>query len=210
MLPEEALDVMTAWYDKHYTNPYPSFKDFEELASAGRVSIKQVKQWFVNVRRRTYNQFRKRRTNKNSRYSRDNSNQEEILKSLPLSRDDSGISNSKEIIDENNVNESVSPYTVYNQTKGTPNYSNISNNLNDSANNSQYYNQSFESPRLQYSNYNYNYTSTPAIQRYNTSPQHIYLNYEIDSGYNNYEYQQQPVNMDLNDYNSYNQFSNNA
>ena len=50
---------MTKWYEKHYTHPYPILKECEELAKKGKISVKQVKQWFVNVRRRTHNQFRK-------------------------------------------------------------------------------------------------------------------------------------------------------
>ena len=52
---------MTRWYEQHYTNPYPMLKECEELAELGKVTVSQVKQWFVNVRRRTHNQYRKRR-----------------------------------------------------------------------------------------------------------------------------------------------------
>jgi hypothetical protein len=61
LLPQNAINIMTAWYDKHYANPYPTYREFEQLAIAGSITINQVKQWFVNVRRRTHNQFRKKR-----------------------------------------------------------------------------------------------------------------------------------------------------
>ncbi len=55
ILPETAIEVMTDWYDKHYSNPYPSYREFEILAKQGQITITQVKQWFVNVRRRYRN-----------------------------------------------------------------------------------------------------------------------------------------------------------
>ena len=60
-LPQKSIDIMTNWYDKHYTNPYPTFRDCEIMAGAGNITVNQVKQWFVNIRRRTGNQFRRKR-----------------------------------------------------------------------------------------------------------------------------------------------------
>ena len=203
MLPQEAIDLMTEWYDQHYTNPYPSFKDCEDLASAGKVSINQVKQWFVNVRRRTQNKYRKRRTNTTNKKIRTDDSNQEVLKSLSsVSSDDSGISNSKEIIDQSILNKSTSPYTVSNQKcYAMPNYSNHNyNNQNYTPNNSQFYNQSYDSPKLQYSNYNY--TSTPVVNSYNTNQQQMYANYENERNYN--YYYQQPTNIIANTTSSYN------
>jgi hypothetical protein len=59
LLPQSAIDLMTEWYDKNYSYPYPTYRDCEHLANAGQITINQVKQWFVNVRRRTQNQFRR-------------------------------------------------------------------------------------------------------------------------------------------------------
>ena len=59
LLPQRAIDLMTEWYDKNYSYPYPTYRDCEHLANAGQITINQVKQWFVNVRRRTQNQFRR-------------------------------------------------------------------------------------------------------------------------------------------------------
>ena len=61
LLPQRAIDIMTEWYDKHYEHPYPSYREFELLAERGLITVNQVKQWFVNVRRRTQNAFRKKR-----------------------------------------------------------------------------------------------------------------------------------------------------
>lgn len=61
LLPQRAIDIMTEWYDKHYEHPYPTYREFELLAERGLITVNQVKQWFVNVRRRTQNAFRKKR-----------------------------------------------------------------------------------------------------------------------------------------------------
>lgn len=79
-LPQIAIDIMTIWYDKHYVDPYPSFRDCEIMANNGGISVNQVKQWFVNIRRRTQNQFRrsnvrskqKRREEENIDYEEEN------------------------------------------------------------------------------------------------------------------------------------------
>ena len=55
---------MTQWYDKNYNSPYPSFRECEQMANDGGISINQVKQWFVNVRRRTQNKNRITRDNR--------------------------------------------------------------------------------------------------------------------------------------------------
>jgi len=62
LLPSKAIDIMTQWYDKNYNSPYPSFRECEQMAIDGCISINQVKQWFVNVRRRTQNKNRITRT----------------------------------------------------------------------------------------------------------------------------------------------------
>ena len=52
---------MTKWYDQNYASPYPTYRDIEHMANTGCISIAQVKQWFVNVRRRTQNKYRNTR-----------------------------------------------------------------------------------------------------------------------------------------------------
>ncbi len=59
ILPTRAVEIMTEWYDRNYTNPYPSYREFELMASQGGITTNQVKQWFVNTRRRTKNEFRR-------------------------------------------------------------------------------------------------------------------------------------------------------
>lgn len=67
LLPKQAIEIMTEWYDRNYHNPYPTYRDCEILAQRGSITINQVKQWFVNVRRRTQNEFRKTRDSKCSK-----------------------------------------------------------------------------------------------------------------------------------------------
>jgi len=67
ILPSKAVEIMTEWYDRHYTNPYPSYRDVEIMASHGEITTVQVKQWFVNTRRRTKNQFRRQNSTYNSK-----------------------------------------------------------------------------------------------------------------------------------------------
>jgi hypothetical protein len=83
---------MTKWYDEHYTNPYPTYRDCEMLAEAGMVSINQVKQWFVNIRRRTQNEFRRKRTARTGKLRNENES------SSKSSSDDSGILNEINIL----------------------------------------------------------------------------------------------------------------
>jgi len=61
ILPSQAIDVMNSWYEKHYSNPYPTYREFEMLANMAGITVNQVKQWLVNVRRRTKNEFRRTR-----------------------------------------------------------------------------------------------------------------------------------------------------
>lgn len=65
LLPQTAIELMTKWYEANYTNPYPTYTDSEEMATNGNISLSQVKQWFVNTRRRTQNQYRKKRSSYN-------------------------------------------------------------------------------------------------------------------------------------------------
>ena len=85
---------MTKWYEKHYSNPYPDFKKCEELAAKGKVNVNQVKQWFVNVRRRTHNQFRRRRATvqKNNQEKYDEKNENIYGNSSETRTSDSGSS----------------------------------------------------------------------------------------------------------------------
>jgi hypothetical protein len=95
LLPQYAIDIMTKWYEDHYTNPYPTYRECEILAEAGMVSINQVKQWFVNVRRRSQNEFRRKRAAKTSR-----STKRDCDSSSKSSSDDSSILNEINILSE--------------------------------------------------------------------------------------------------------------
>ena len=52
---------MHEWYMGHYASPYPTPREFELMAAQGNINVNQVKQWFVNIRRRTKNEFRRKR-----------------------------------------------------------------------------------------------------------------------------------------------------
>lgn len=62
---------MTQWYHLHYAYPYPNNHETERLAELGGITRNQVKQWFVNIRRRTENPARIRREYKSSRASKE-------------------------------------------------------------------------------------------------------------------------------------------
>lgn len=111
LLPTQAVDIMTEWYDRHYANPYPTYRDCEMLATKGNISINQVKQWFVNVRRRTQNQFRKTRDTRCTKRKNqtENTNIEKKVK-----------------IENAEINQSVNFYQSYSLDSSTSDYSTIS------------------------------------------------------------------------------------
>lgn len=51
----KGVALMSAWYEKHINNPYPSEDDKDMLAREGGLSLGQVKAWFANKRNRTSN-----------------------------------------------------------------------------------------------------------------------------------------------------------
>lgn len=50
-----AIRIMTAWYNNNSEHPYPSYDAAQIMASAGNITVDQVKKWFANRRRRTNN-----------------------------------------------------------------------------------------------------------------------------------------------------------
>ncbi len=60
MLSDDAVDIMNAWFDDHVNNPYPQLEEKERMASAGKITVKQVTAWFSNRRNRTQNTKSKR------------------------------------------------------------------------------------------------------------------------------------------------------
>lgn len=55
-----ALAVMSAWYDQHEDNPYPTDLEKHDMAERGGISMAQVKAWFANKRNRSLNTKPKR------------------------------------------------------------------------------------------------------------------------------------------------------
>jgi len=47
-----AISVMQEWYDNNIDHPYPSRDVCQAMASAGHISVEQVKKWFANRRQR--------------------------------------------------------------------------------------------------------------------------------------------------------------
>jgi hypothetical protein len=178
LLPNEAIEIMTEWYEINYTNPYPNVKECEELAAKGKVSINQVKQWFVNVRRRTHNQYRRRRT-VNVRKEKEcekkyelstNDNYKEAAQT-----NDSGYSSSRMF--QNNSN------SMYDTSNQSIDYENYSSNYCSWNNNQNSTNQQFNSPAGNY-NYYFANSSTPILSQNLSSKNHNFSNFQ--SNYNTY------------------------
>ena len=92
---------MITWYERNYTNPYPEYRDLELMAKSGSITIPQVKQWFVNIRRRTANEFRKTRVIRN--YKADNFMQiEQVFEESEKSNID---------LYESNYSSNITPYS---------------------------------------------------------------------------------------------------
>ncbi len=51
-LSNEAVGLMTEWFDSHVANPYPTLEKKELMASVGKITVKQVISWFSNRRNR--------------------------------------------------------------------------------------------------------------------------------------------------------------
>ena len=60
LLNNNAVAVMTEWYQQHQENPYPSDEEKQQMADTGNISLSQVKAWFANKRNRTLNTKPKR------------------------------------------------------------------------------------------------------------------------------------------------------
>ena len=54
-LSSTAIMVLTDWYNQHFNHPYPSDQDLQQLATAGDITVTQVKKWMANKRVRSYN-----------------------------------------------------------------------------------------------------------------------------------------------------------
>ena len=60
--PKKARQILEAWYKAHADDPFPSHADKQRLADESGITVKQVKCWFINVRRK---QWKKLGENKN-------------------------------------------------------------------------------------------------------------------------------------------------
>lgn len=137
LLPQQAIDTMTEWYDRHYSNPYPTYRDCEQLAQRSSITINQVKQWFVNVRRRTQNEFRKTRDTrctKRKELSSDDQETINTIENIKRKKIKSEFSPMQSVVQENTIATSVPvsynynnynynnyyPYSQYNFLNQTP------------------------------------------------------------------------------------------
>ena len=50
-----SVRIMDSWYKRNLRHPYPSLETAEVLASAGKITVEQVKKWFANKRLRNHN-----------------------------------------------------------------------------------------------------------------------------------------------------------
>lgn len=142
LLPQFAIDIMHNWYLNNYSNPYPSFRDCEHLAQCGNITVNQVKQWFVNIRRRTHNEFRKRRALK----SNNKENQNVSIEYDPI------INNKTDQLTSNNNILNYQPYNPYMEYNASSAYSNTSNlSISSTTNNSSGYVSHYQSPSVSYS-----------------------------------------------------------
>ncbi|KAL9654341.1 hypothetical protein ABK040_010370 [Willaertia magna] len=53
-LPKQAKIILRQWLDEHFTSPYPSDQQKEELAQKTGLTLNQVNNWFVNARVRIW------------------------------------------------------------------------------------------------------------------------------------------------------------
>ncbi|ELU09817.1 hypothetical protein CAPTEDRAFT_88312, partial [Capitella teleta] len=49
-LPAEAVVLMSKWYQENFHYPYPDKEDMQHFASAGGITVGQVKKWMANKR----------------------------------------------------------------------------------------------------------------------------------------------------------------
>lgn len=150
ILPEIAIEVMTHWYERNYSHPYPSYREFEMIAKHGQITICQAKQWFVNVRRRYRNQGTKNAPNK--KQSPKKTNESDFTFSNVCQASVSPMSSYNY---QYNYNQSIVQDSRYAQDKDQSVYFNSSNeqchNLNE-VNNSDdcYLSNNISSPHLSY------------------------------------------------------------
>ena len=50
-----AVRILSSWYDRNKSHPYPSYETCEVMGKASNVTVEQVKKWFANRRMRERN-----------------------------------------------------------------------------------------------------------------------------------------------------------
>lgn len=53
--PKMAKNILKSWYESHKEDPFPSHEEKVRLAEESGVTLKQVKCWFINMRRKRWN-----------------------------------------------------------------------------------------------------------------------------------------------------------
>jgi len=53
--PKKAKQILEAWYRSHADDPFPSHAEKQKLAEESGITLKQVKCWFINMRRKRWN-----------------------------------------------------------------------------------------------------------------------------------------------------------
>jgi len=53
--PKKAKQILEAWYRSHADDPFPSHAEKQRLADESGITLKQVKCWFINMRRKKWN-----------------------------------------------------------------------------------------------------------------------------------------------------------
>jgi hypothetical protein len=53
--PKKAKQILEAWYRSHADDPFPSHSEKQRLADESGITLKQVKCWFINMRRKKLN-----------------------------------------------------------------------------------------------------------------------------------------------------------
>jgi hypothetical protein len=221
LLPQTSIDIMKRWYDEHYSNPYPTYRDCEMLAEAGNITVNQVKQWFVNVRRRSHNEFRRRRTTK----QRNNSESlDDFLRNITNQeshkKDDSDES---KLFDEYNAlskgllqqekQKIVQPTISYNINSDYASNTSYNDTYSALTNQCQNYFQ-YSSPQAVYNRYN-NYASTPINNIVTQYEMPKYGSYgSFNSSQSNYssptsaDATESPTFLDRNNFYQYSNYSN--
>jgi hypothetical protein len=50
----EAVQVLKQWFSENSMKPYPSDEQKEHLASKAGITVNQVTNWFINMRKRNW------------------------------------------------------------------------------------------------------------------------------------------------------------